>query len=275
MDINTLNTFFSYIINNNEQMNLRNSACIFLKNYIQDYFYDSTNNAILNKHKIMDENSKSYFKENVLKLMLNAENNFLPTIIEMINIIVQNANGYLVIWPNLMNFIGDVLNKHDFSKSRHIYTLIAKIIKRYHIESKSEPLFREIINTMKYICKPMTDDALNIIKYFNSYNPNNVNNETMIQCLQMMNKIMSIFYSLNYQDFPEFFEDHLQEWITILNDTVLLPNKTSDMKLINNQLRELVLKLKAKTLKNINLYYSNYYEDVEQYVQQLVELFGR
>jgi len=97
MDINTLNTFFSYIINNNEQMNLRNSACIFLKNYIQDYFYDSTNNAILNKHKIMDENSKSYFKENVLKLMLNAENNFLPTIIEMINIIVQNANGYLVI----------------------------------------------------------------------------------------------------------------------------------------------------------------------------------
>ena len=216
----------------------------------------------------MDENSKSYFKENVLKLMLNAENNFLPTIIEMINIVVQNANGYLVIWPNLMNFIGDVLNKHDFSKSRHIYTLIAKIIKRYHIESKSEPLFREIINTMKYICKPMTDDALNIIKYFNSYNPNNVNNETMIQCLQMMNKIMSIFYSLNYQDFPEFFEDHLQEWITILNDTVLLPNKTSDMKLINNQLRELVLKLKAKTLKNINLYYSNYYEDVEQYVQQ-------
>ena len=156
MDINTLNTFFSYIINNNEQMNLRNSACIFLKNYIQDYFYDSTNNAILNKHKIMDENSKSYFKENILKLMLKAENNFLPTIIEMINIIVKNANGYLVIWPNLMNFIGDVLNKHDFSKSRHIYALITKIIKRYHIESKSEPLFREIINTMKYICNPMT-----------------------------------------------------------------------------------------------------------------------
>ena len=93
MDINTLNTFFSYIINNNEQMNLRNSACIFLKNYIQDYFYDSTNNAILNKHKIMDENSKSYFKENVLKLMLNAENNFIPKIKKMIKRIVHNENG--------------------------------------------------------------------------------------------------------------------------------------------------------------------------------------
>ena len=137
MDINTLTTFFSYILNKNEQINLRSSACTFLKNYIQDYFYDSTNNAILNKHKIMDENSKTYFKENVLQLMLNAENVFLPNIIEMIKLVVQNANGYLIIWPNLMNFIGEVLNKHDLQKSKHIYQLITKIIKRYHIESNA------------------------------------------------------------------------------------------------------------------------------------------
>ena len=266
MDINTLNTFFTYILNKNESINLRISACLFLKNYIQDYFYDSSNKAVLNKNKIMDENSKAYFKDNVLQLLLNIENKFLPHFIEMIKLIVQNANGYLVIWPKLMNFIGDVLKKHDFSKSKHIYDLLPKIIKRYHIESKSEPLFREIINTMNYICQPMTEDALNIIKIFNNYDPKNVNNENMIQLLQMMNKIMSVFYSLNYQDFPEFFEDHLQDWITILNDTVLLPNKSSNMSLVKD-LKQLVLKLKAKTLKNINLYYSNYYEDVEQYVQ--------
>ena len=266
MDINTLNTFFTYILNKNESINLRISACLFLKNYIQDYFYDSSNKAVLNKNKIMDENSKAYFKDNVLQLLLNIENKFLPHFIEMIKLIVQNANGYLVIWPKLMNFIGDVLKKHDFSKSKHIYDLLPKIIKRYHIESKSEPLFREIINTMNYICQPMTEDALNIIKIFNNYDPKNVNNENMIQLLQMMNKIMSVFYSLNYQDFPEFFEDHLQDWITILNDTVLLPNKSSNMSLVKD-LKQLVFKLKAKTLKNINLYYSNYYEDVEQYVQ--------
>ena len=268
MDSNTLSTFFTYILDKNENISLRTSAAIFLKNYIQDYFYDSSNNAILNKHKIMDENSKTYFKENILKLMLNVENTLLPNIIEMIKIIVQNANGYLIIWPNLMNFIGEVLNKHDLQKSKHIYQLITKIIKRYHIESKSDPLFREIINTMKYICQPMTDDALNIIKFFNTYEPNNKNDEIMTQCLQTMNKIMSIFYSLNYQDFPEFFEDHLQEWINILNDTVLLPNKNSNMKAISKNLVDLVLKLKAKTLKNINLYYNNYYEDVVNYVQQ-------
>ena len=272
MDINTLTTFFSYILNKSENIALRVSACVFLKNYILDYFYDSSYKAILNKNKIMDEGSKNYFKENILELMLNAENELLPHIIEMVKIIVQGANGYLIIWPKLMDFIGDILNKHDSSKSRHIYNLITKIIKRYHIESKSDSLFREIIYTMDKICKPMTDDAINIIKYFNSYNSNNNNgnDEVMLQCLQMMNKIMSIFYSLNYQDFPEFFEDHLNEWITILNDTLLLPNKTGEISNnISPSLRGLILKVKAKTLKNINLYYSNYYEDIEKYAQDL------
>jgi len=269
MDINTLNTFFSYILNKSENVDLRSSASIFLKNYISDYFYDSSYNAILNKDKIMDENSKNYFKENILQLMLNVESNLLPNIIEMVKIVVQGANGYLIIWPKLMDFIGDILNKHDSSKSRHIYNLITKIIKRYHIESKSDSLFREIIYTMDKICKPMTDDAINIIKYFNTYN--NGNDDLMLQCLQMMNKIMSIFYSLNYQDFPEFFEDHLTEWITILNDTLLLPNKTGEINNnnINPSLHGLILKVKAKTLKNINLYYSNYYEDIEKYAQDL------
>ena len=269
MNTDTLQTFFTYIINKSENINLRVAACAFLKNYIADYFYDSSYKAILNKDKIMDENSKKYFKENILELMLNSENELLPNIIEMIKIIVQGANGYLIIWPKLMDFIGEILNKHISPKSLHIYNLITKIIKRYHIESKSDPLFREIIYTMDKICKPMTDDAINIIKYFNTYN-NTDNKDIMMQCLQMMNKIMSIFYSLNYQDFPEFFEDHLTEWITILNDTLLLPNKTGDLNNnIDPVIYELILKVKAKTLKNINLYYSNYYEDIEKYAQEL------
>ena len=163
----------------------------------------------------------------------------------MVKTIVQGANGYLIIWPKLMDFIGDILNKHDLSKSRHIYNLIPKIIKRYHIESKSDSLFREIIYTMSKICQPMTNDALNIINYFNTYNTNNnINDDLTKQCLQMMNKIMSIFYSLNYQDFPEFFEDHLNEWITILNDTLLLPSKTGEISNINPTLHELILKVK-------------------------------
>ena len=31
----------------------------------------------------------------------------------------------------------------------------------------------------------------------------------------------------------------------------------------------LIFKVKAKTLKNINLYYSNYYEDIEKFAQNL------
>ena len=83
---------------------------------------------------------------------------------------MQGANGYLIIWPKLMDFIGDILNKHDSSKSRHIYNLITKIIKRYHIESKSDPLFREIIYTMDKICKLFGDICLFNISPIKSIN---------------------------------------------------------------------------------------------------------
>ena len=262
MDINALNSFFQYINDKNENIGLRTSACVFLKNYIIDYFYDNSDNAIINKDKIMDDECKNHFKNNILNLMLNVESNLLPNIIEMIKFIVENANGYLVIWPKLMNFIGEVLNKHDFAKSRYIYQLISKIIRRYHIESKSAPLFKEIIHTMKFICQPMTDDSLKIIQLFNNWN---TNGQVMYQCLEMMNKIMSIFFSLNYQDFPEFFEDHLEEWVNILNDTLILPNKTAVLDHIDDNLQHLAIKVKAKALKNINLYYSNYFDDIEKY----------
>ena len=68
--------------------------------------------------------------------------------------------------------------------------------------------------------------------------------------------IMPMFYSLNYQDFPLFFEDHLQELITILNDVILLPNKTSKINTIDPSLYESESEVKTKTIKNINLYYS-------------------
>ena len=124
MNTDTLQTFFTYIINKSENINLRVAACAFLKNYIADYFYDSSYKAILNKDKIMDENSKKYFKENILELMLNSENELLPNIIEMIKIIVQGANGYLIIWPKLMDFIGEILNKHISPKSLHILSIV-------------------------------------------------------------------------------------------------------------------------------------------------------
>ena len=213
----------------------------------------------------MSEDTKTFFKDNALQLMLNVEPIFLPNIIEMIKSVVQNANGYLKIWPKLMESIGNILIKHELDKSQYIYDLISKIIKRYGYESRSDPLFEEIINTMKWICQPMTDDSIKLINYLKG--TNNYSDQSFITSLKILNKIMSIFYSLNYQDFPEFFEDHLKEWIDILNDILLFPNNNSDMSKFQGISVDLVLKVKAKAFKNVNFYITHYYEDVENYVQ--------
>ena len=171
----------------------------------------------------------------------------------MIIIIIKKAGGYNTIWPELMSYLSNILNQKNYSNSSEIYHLISKIIQRYHIERKSYELFDEIKKTLNTICPILTEDAIKMINFLLS-NPNDKNG--IEQSIKMLKRILDIFYSLNYQDFPEFFEDHLKEWIEILQGSL-------KFKINSNELYDQMIKLKGKTMKCVNLYFSNYYDDMK------------
>ena len=234
-------------------------TCVFLKNYINDYWFDNTEKALINPQKKLTEEVKIFFKENIINILFKIDKKLLPLVKNMIEIIITNADGYFKIWPDLMKKLSLMLQDQNYQVSIEIYHLISKIIRRYHIQSKSKELFIEIINTMNEICEIFTKDAKKISEYL--VNNNNIN-ENDIPCLLMLKHIMSIFYSLNYQDFPEFFEDNLKDWLNILANTLSF----NIINISNNNVYEKCINLKAKTMKNINLYYSNYYDDIYNYV---------
>ena len=203
--------------------------------------------------KIPKDDTKNYFKSNILQLLLSVEPNLLPSIKQMIIVIIQKAGGYNTIWPELMENLGNILNQKNYNNSSEIYHLISKIIQRYHIERKSYELFDEIKKTMSIICPILTQDGQKMIQYLLS-NPNE--NIPVKQSIIMLKRILDIFYSLNYQDFPEFFEDHLKEWIEILQGSLKFTIHFND---VYNQM----IKVKGKAMKCINLYFSNYYDDMK------------
>ena len=85
--------------------------------------------------------------------------------------------------------------------------------------------------------------------------------------MRTLKNILNIFYSINYQDFPAFFEDNLKTWINILKISAEVNIQYTDDK---NILIEF-LKLKKITMKCINLYCSNYYEDIQEYHNEFLE----
>ena len=77
----------------------------------------------------------------------------------------------------------------------------------------------------------------------------------------MLEYIITIAYNFNYQDFPEYYEDFLADWVSILKATCNLSlMKTGPS----------FLKLNTISLKLWNKYISSYYEDIKDYFAELL-----
>ncbi len=134
---------------------------------------------------------------------------------------------------------------------------------------KSYGLFEEIICTINNIAQTMTQDALEI--FGNLLNkPNETENpEQILLYIKILNSIICLFHQINYQDFPEFFEDNLNSWINILKASIefTLPS----IFLNNIYIFKAFLRLKTKTMRALNLYCYNYYEDFKDYHDSFIQ----
>lgn len=88
--------------------------------------------------------------------------------------------------------------------------------------------------------------------------------------LEIVYRCCRIFYSLCYQDLPEYFEDHMEEWaggfLKILNIS-LSPASFSDSEESGSSLFDQV---QAETLDNITLCAEKYEEEFRPYLSQFV-----
>lgn len=172
--------------------------------------------------------------------------------------------------------INKLLLEKNVFLSCELYDLIRLITKKYKIEMSSYGLIEEIICTIKNIANTMTQDAFNLIQYFLNLQQNPQENSQMQQeiiiYLKTLNSIVCIFHQMCFQDFPEFFEDNLNDWMKIILAFINLniPNVYFSGN-NSHEISRLYLKLKTKTMRALNLYCSSYYEDFAEYHNTFIE----
>lgn len=135
---------------------------------------------------------------------------------------------------------------------------------------KSYSLFEEIICTIQNIAEIMTQDAMNILgQIMNNPNLANEDSSLILVYLRILNSIVCLFYQMNFQDFPEFFEDNLASWMNIIK--ALLEFNLPQNFLNDKNIFKEFLKLKTKTLRSLNLYCCNYYDDFKVYHDSFIQ----
>ncbi|XP_013137862.1 PREDICTED: exportin-2 [Papilio polytes] len=113
-------------------------------------------------------------------------------------------------WPGLISEMVEKFATGDFHIINGVLRTAHSLFKKYRFEFKSQPLWEEIKHVLENFAKPLTDLFVATIELTSTHSNNPQALRVIYGSLVL---ICKVFYSLNYQDLPEFFEDNMPIWM--------------------------------------------------------------
>ncbi|PZC71937.1 hypothetical protein B5X24_HaOG212250 [Helicoverpa armigera] len=113
-------------------------------------------------------------------------------------------------WPSLIPEMVEKFATGDFHVINGVLRTAHSLFKRYRYEFKSQKLWEEIKHVLENFAKPLTDLFVATIDLTTKHADNPQALRVIYGSLVL---ICKVFYSLNYQDLPEFFEDNMPIWM--------------------------------------------------------------
>ncbi|PJF16661.1 hypothetical protein PSACC_03523 [Paramicrosporidium saccamoebae] len=168
-------------------------------------------------------------------------------------------------WPDLIQRLVERLNPADFDNNIAILKTLHRMFKRYRTEFRSDELYTEINFVLGQLASPL----LEMYKALDALVESNASNkETLQKLLRAQILLNKIYYSLNAQDLPAFFEDNLGEFMESLKRQ--LSYKNAIVETTSEEEAGPAEKLPASVAKIAILYAMRYEEDFTQ-LGQFVE----
>uniref|UniRef100_T1HSJ8 Importin N-terminal domain-containing protein n=1 Tax=Rhodnius prolixus TaxID=13249 RepID=T1HSJ8_RHOPR len=168
-------------------------------------------------------------------------------------------------WPGLLQNMVEKFATGDFHVINGILHTAHSIFKRYRYEFKGQALWEEIKFVLDTFAKPLTD----LLVATHGLCATHANNPEALRVIySSLLLICKIFYSLNFQDLPEFFEDNMNTWMTLFHSllTTDVPCLASD----NDHKPGLMEQLRSQICFNLGLYAQKYDEEFRPFLPDFV-----
>ncbi|XP_071743151.1 exportin-2 isoform X2 [Lepeophtheirus salmonis] len=168
-------------------------------------------------------------------------------------------------WPGLLDTMTERFKSGDFHVINGVLHTAFAIFEKYSVEMKSQKLWEEIKFVLNNFAQPFTtllNDTMELGKTHAG------NKEALKVIFGSLSLISKIFYFLNYQDLPEFFEDNMNIWMT--HFLSLLTTDNALLKTDDDEEPGVLEELKSQICDNIGLYAHKYEEEFSPYMNQFV-----
>lgn len=238
---------------------IRVAAAISFKNYVKRNWPIDADTG----ERRIDDGDRAAVKELIVDVMLAAPANVQKQLSEAVGVI--GKYDFPKEWPSLLVNMVEKFASGDFHVINGILQTGHSIFKRYRYEFKSQQLWEEIKFVLDTFAQPLTDlaRATQGLAETHAANPDAL--RTIYSSLLLISKI---FYSLNFQDLPEFFEDNMTTWMALFHTWLTVDVKA--LQTDDDNEAGLMEELRSQICSNVSLYVQKYDEEFQPYLAGFV-----
>lgn len=185
---------------------LRQAAAVHFKNAIKMGW--DVNREDGNEGIVITENDRSLIKSHLVQLMCTVPPKIQAMLSESISLIAEV--DYPKNWANLLPELVQQFNSADPTVVVGVLKTANSIFKPFRHVERTDALYEVIIYTLNIIAAPL----MALFKQLGQAVQSLANDKAqLLPRMEALCLICRIVYSLNFQDLPEFFEDHMADWL--------------------------------------------------------------
>ncbi|KAI9098339.1 Cse1-domain-containing protein [Phlyctochytrium arcticum] len=227
---------------------VRFAGVIYFKNFVKRCWVQN------GEQDVITAADRAAIKTHIVTLMRAVPASLQAQLGEAVSIIADN--DFPDNWMNLIPDLTSKLSADDHVSNIGILQTAHSIFRRYRGMTRTDKLFLEI----KLVLSTFAQPYLEFLKIVDQAIEANKDNGPVLQNLfQVLLQIVKIFYDLNYQDLPEFFEDHQSEFMVLFQKYLSYTNpllSTGDDDEVGS-----LEKVKATICESLDLYAKKYAEE--------------
>jgi exportin-2 (importin alpha re-exporter) len=189
------------------QPGVRQAAAVHFKNLAKNG-WDESKDAEDRKGIKISPADRDTIKSHLVDLMCTVPPIIQAQISESISLIAEV--DFPDKWQTLLPSLVQKLNSPDMAVVNGVLTTANSIFKKFRFVRRSDDLYAVIIYALQQFQEPLLQLFVQTGKAVEGYANDK---QQLVPRLEALRLMCRIFYSLNYQDLPEFFEDHIQEWM--------------------------------------------------------------
>ncbi|XP_010506660.1 PREDICTED: exportin-2 [Camelina sativa] len=239
----------------------RHAAAVNFKNHLRSRWLPSADSGI---SPIVDS-EKEQIKTLIVSLMLSSSPRIQSQLSEALAVIGKHdfPKSWPALLPELIANLKNAVNAGDYASINGILGTASSIFKKFRYQYRTDDLFTDLKYCLDSFAAPLTEIFQKTSSLIDSSASSGGSAAILKPLFESQRLCCRIFYSLNFQDLPEFFEDHMKEWMGefkkyLASNYPALESTKEGLTLVDD--------LRAAVCENINLYIEKNEEEFKDFL---------